>query len=184
MVTDFLDISKIEQGLMAYSFRSLDIRAMLQDLVEEFTPIATEKGLNLVFEYPEGETFVVTADQGKTRQVLSNLIDNAIKYTPKGRVDVTLQKNTAAGTITCRVKDTGIGLSEDDIQHLFGKFTRVDSGRKEYTDGSGLGLYVAKKMMEGQHGKITVDSDGPGKGSVFMLEFLAEEDETSQIPSK
>ncbi len=69
------------------------------------------------------------------------------------------------------MKDTGIGLSQDDIHHLFGKFTRGIDGQRQNTEGSGLGLYVAKKMLEAQSGKIWVDSEGPGKGSTFAIEL-------------
>ncbi len=176
MVSDFLDISKIEQGKMTYTFTSVDLHAMLTDLTDEFRKEAKEKKLKLTFTRPEKTSFIVTADDGKIRQIFSNILDNAIKYTPKGEVTVSLEKDNAQGTVITRVKDSGIGLSQDDIHHLFGKFTRGSGGQKEHTSGSGLGLYVAKKMLEAQHGKIWIDSEGPGKGSTFVVELLAEEE--------
>ncbi len=176
MVSDFLDISKIEQGKMTYTFTSVDLHAMLTDLTDEFRKEAKEKKLKLTFTRPEKTSFIVTADDGKIRQIFSNIIDNSIKYTPKGEVTVSLEKNDTQGTVIARVKDSGIGLSQDDIHHLFGKFTRGSGGQKEHTAGSGLGLYVAKKMLEAQHGKIWIDSEGPGKGSTFAVELLAEEE--------
>ena len=175
MVTDFLDVSKIEQGTMTYNFSSVDVKTMLSDLITEFISFADKKGLTLDFSAPDKGDFVVTADEGKIRQIFSNLIDNGIKYTPKGMVLVTLEKDNARGVITVKFKDSGIGLSQDDIQHLFGKFTRGSQGQRENTDGSGLGLYVAKKMLEAQHGKMWVDSEGTGKGATFVVELLAEE---------
>lgn len=175
MVNDFLDLSKIEQGKMSYSFTSVDIKKMLEDIEEEFTPIAKKKGLDLAFQPETDGSFMVTADEGKIRQIFTNLIDNAIKYTPKGGIIVSIKKNDKNGKIAVHIKDTGIGLSQDDIHHLFGKFARGEGAQKEYTDGSGLGLYVAKKMIEAHHGKIWADSEGLGKGSEFVVELLGEE---------
>jgi len=176
MVSDFLDISKIEQGKMTYTFTSVDLHAMLTDLTDEFRKEAKEKKLKLTFARPEKTSFIVTADEGKIRQIFSNILDNAIKYTQKGEVTISIEKNEVQGTVITRMKDSGIGLSQDDIHHLFGKFTRGSGGQKEHTAGSGLGLYVAKKMLEAQHGKIWIDSEGPGKGSTFAVELLAEEE--------
>ena len=174
MVTDFLDLSKIEQGRMAYAFTSVNLGALIRDLAEEFASIAEKKGLHFEIVFPKETSFVVTADEGKIRQIFSNLIDNAIKYTPEGGVTLSLAKNNVRETILFQIQDTGIGLSQDDIHHLFGKFTRGAEGQKQYTEGSGLGLYVAKIMLEAHRGKIWVDSEGPGKGSTFVVELLDE----------
>ncbi len=175
MVADFLDISKIEQGTMVYNFASVDVGAMLTELAEEFMVEAEKKKLALHLHIPKKELFIVTADSGKIRQVLSNILDNSLKYTPKGEVNVFLERDNVHGVVLVKIKDTGIGLSSDDIHHLFGKFTRGTGGQKENTDGSGLGLYVAKKMLEAHRGNIWVDSEGPGKGSTFVIQLLAEE---------
>ena len=174
MVNDFLDLSKIEQGKMSYNFTSLDIQSMLEDIEEEFRPIAKKKGLTMKLIVESEGMFTVTADAGKIRQIFTNLIDNAIKYTPRGAVTIYLEKNDQKGTVLVRIKDTGIGLSQDDIHHLFGKFARGEGGQKQYTEGSGLGLSVAKKILEAHHGKIWVDSPGTGKGSEFVVELLDE----------
>jgi signal transduction histidine kinase len=176
LVTDFLDLTKIEAGTLMYNFSSVDIAAMLHELAEEYAPIAKGKGIAFEVEMLEKEACVATADAEKMRQIISNLIDNAIKYTSAGSVKVTLEKNRAAGLIRLSVKDTGMGIGPDDMQNLFQKFSRGPSGPKLFTEGSGLGLYVAKKMLE-QHkgGKILAHSDGLGKGATFFLELLAEE---------
>jgi len=171
MVTEFLDISKIEQGTMVYTFLPVDVRTMLTELQEEFIKKAEEKGLTLKFIDPGAGSFVVTADEGKIRQCFSNIIDNSIKYTPKGGITISIEKDGIKGTILCRIKDTGIGLSQEDIHHLFGKFTRGTEGQRHNTEGSGIGLYVAKKMIEAQHGNIWIDSEGPGKGTTFIIEL-------------
>ena len=174
MITDFLNVSKIEQGSMTYTFVPLDLKKMVVDLVQDFHIAAGEKKLDVETDIPDGKKFNVVADEGKIRQIISNLLDNAIKYTPEGSVRVSLKKEPTHGEdgmILLQIKDTGIGLSQDDIHHLFGKFTRGAEGSKVNTSGSGLGLYVAKKMMEEHKGNIWVDSEGKGKGSVFCIEL-------------
>lgn len=175
MITDFLNISKIEQGTMTYSFASVDLGKMLKELVEDFHVAAGKKHIDLTLTLPENEHFFVTADEGKIRQILSNLIDNAIKYTPMGKVHVSIEHSPDRTKVIVKVTDSGIGLSQEDIQHLFGKFARGAHGQKVFTDGSGLGLYVAKKMLEAHKGRIWVDSPGVGKGSTFAIELLAED---------
>ncbi len=171
MVTDFLDISKIEQGTMTYTKEEVNIGNMVTDLGGDFAQVAHIKGLNFTVEIPEGEQFVVMADDGKLRQIFSNLIDNAIKYTPSGKVSVSLNRDTERNMVVMRLTDTGIGLSQDDIHHLFGKFARGSGGQRQNTEGSGLGLYVAKRMLEAQGGKMWVDSRGVGQGSTFFVEL-------------
>ena len=174
MVTDFLNVSKIEQGTMSYTFTSVDVGAMIADLGEDFAQVAKNKKLKFAVRVPKKDKFIATADEGKIRQIFSNLIDNSIKYTPKGSVEVAVARDEERGMIIVNIKDTGIGLSQDDIHHLFGKFTRGSGGQKQNTDGSGLGLYVAKSMLEAQKGNIWVDSEGAGRGSTFFVELRAE----------
>lgn len=183
MVTEFLDISKIEQGTMTYTFSSVDVRTMVAELREEFVKKAEAKGLALEFIDPGEGSFVVSADDGKIRQCFSNLIDNSIKYTPTGSIRISLEKDEVKSTIICRIKDTGIGLSQEDIHHLFAKFARGTEGQRHNTEGSGIGLYVAKKMIEAQHGTIWIDSEGPGKGSTFVIE-LSTKPETKAAPEE
>lgn len=174
MVSDFLDISKIEQGTMTYHFTTVALKALLTDLIKEFRTVAEKKHLSIDLHFATEGEFFVRADEGKIRQIFSNLLDNAIKYTPEGRIDVTLTMDTTTNMITIEVKDIGIGLSQDDIHHLFGKFTRGQQGQRSNTEGSGLGLYIAKKMLEAHNGKIWVDSEGPGRGTRFVVELPAE----------
>lgn len=174
MINDFLNISKIEQGTMTYNFSPLDMRRVVTDLVQDFHVAAGTKQLDLASEVPGEGSFMVNADDSKIRQIISNILDNSIKYTPKGSIRLILEKRAmpdGSTMIQVHVKDTGIGLSQDDIYHLFGKFNRGSEGSKVNTSGSGLGLYVAKKMMEEHKGRIWVESEGKGKGSVFSIEL-------------
>lgn len=174
MVSEFLDISKIEQGTMVYNFTPVDFGKMVGELIEEFQEHAKDKKLSLVFTKTDDGPFTVIADEGKIRQIISNVMDNSIKYTPAGGITVSIERDTKQNIIICKLSDTGIGLSQDDIHHLFGKFTRGAGGGKVNTSGSGLGLYVAKKMLEAHKGDIWVDSEGVDKGSVFVITLPAE----------
>ena len=174
IVADFLDLAKVEQGSMSYVFEAVDMRSMLTDLVEEFTPTAEKKGLKIDMQFAQKDSFIVHADEGKIRQVISNILENSIKYTPKGKLSLTLEKDGARGVVSVHITDTGIGLAQNDIYHIFGRFARGAGGRKENAEGSGLGLYIAKKMIEAQRGKIWVDSPGPGQGSTFVIELPLE----------
>jgi signal transduction histidine kinase len=174
MVSDFLDISKIEQGTMAYTFKQVDFGKMVGGLLEEFQARAKDKKLTLEFKKGEGAPLMVIADEGKVRQIVSNVIDNSIKYTSSGGVTVSMERDQGRGMIFCKIIDTGVGLSQDDLHHLFGKFTRGSEGSKMNTGGSGLGLYVAKKMLEAHKGNIWVDSEGINKGSTFVIALPAD----------
>lgn len=171
MITEFLNISKIEQGTMAYNIVPVDIGLILDDLSDDFEQIVEDKNLELHVHISNGDKYIALADEGKIRQILSNLIDNAIKYSQHGEINIFTKKDAERNIIEIKIVDTGIGLSQDDIHHLFGKFTRGSGGQGQNTEGSGLGLYVAKKMLESQNGKIWVDSPGPGKGSTFIVEL-------------
>ena len=105
------------------------------------------------------------------KQVLTNLVDNAIKYTPTGSVTVTIEKKDTVARLT--ITDTGVGIPPEEIGLLFEKFKRARGANKVNTTGTGLGLYVAKQLTEGNAGKIWVESDGAGKGSRFIVELPA-----------
>jgi len=176
IVEDFLNVSRIEQGRMSYVFTSVDIKKMVTDLVEENRAQAKSKHQKIIFSVDKHGKYIVTADEGKIRQVISNLIDNGIKYTPdNGTVRVNLDKDIAMRKVTISVKDDGIGMSPQTLSSLFKKFSRADGVRKIYTEGIGLGLYVAAIMMKEHHGRIWAESEGEGKGSAFYIELLAEE---------
>jgi len=174
MINDFLNVSKIEQGTMTYSYSNVELGKLVQDVLGDLRAAAGQKQLALDGHIPNGQIFTVHVDENKVRQIVTNLLDNAIKYTPNGRVDVYLERIAPRNIIQLRITDTGIGLSQDDLHHLFGKFTRGSEGSKVNAGGSGLGLYVAKKMLEEQKGNIWVDSPGPGKGSTFIIELPEE----------
>jgi signal transduction histidine kinase len=168
-IEDYLDVSRIEQGRMKYEFGPVDVSKLVRTATEELKPLAAKKGITLSFtEAPE---ITVEADFGKTKQIFTNLIDNAIKYTEQGSVTVSIEKDEAKGVVRFMTSDTGIGIPADEINKLFEKFTRARDANKVNTTGTGLGLYVAKSLVEGQNGTIHIESDGVGKGSRFIVEL-------------
>lgn len=171
IIDDFLNISRIEQGRMQYDFGLVDMRQLVSGIVSDMKQGAEQKGLALIFDAPSSVDFNITADFGKIRQVITNLVDNAIKYSPAGQIRVTLLKNAPGGVIRLSVSDTGIGMSAETIGKLFQRFSRAKDVGKAQVGGSGLGLYIAKQMVLAHGGKIWAESGGKGKGSMFYVEL-------------
>lgn len=166
-IEDYLNISRIEQGRMKYEMSEFDLADLTKTVVTEYGPVAEKKGLDLTFT--GAGKILVNADIGKIKQVIANLVDNSIKYTPAGSVSVKATSFEGKARIT--VSDTGVGLAKEDIGDLFNKFIRARGANKINTSGTGLGLYVAKQMIEAHKGKIWAESDGKGKGSRFIFEL-------------
>jgi signal transduction histidine kinase len=168
MVNLFLNITRIEAGRFNFFWQESDIYEIINEQVHELLPNAVKKGLKLeLAPAPKGLKTIVV-DKDKIKDVILNLVDNAIKYTEKGDINVSLLKKNVK-EVEIMVKDTGIGINPQEAQKLFEKFTRGDGMARINPNGSGLGLYVARKMVEGHHGKIWVESEGVGKGSEFHV---------------
>jgi signal transduction histidine kinase len=172
IVDDYLNVSRIELGTMKYTFETLDLRHLVEEVIGELRPNIEKKGLKFSFmtENP-GTDYRVTADADKLKQVIANLIDNSVKYTPSGSVSVTLARDKVQNRIVFKIQDTGIGIAPEVIPHLFQKFSRADTANKVNIKGTGLGLYVAKQIVEAHHGAVRAESDGEGKGSRFIVEL-------------
>ena len=164
-VNDLLDISKIEQGGLVLKKEEFDIYDTTARIVEEFKITAQKKGLKLSMT---GDVVpqVIMGDATKFRQVIVNLVDNAIKYTKEGSVTVSFTREPKMVRIA--VSDTGPGIAPDELKQLFDKFIRGAAGKASQA-GSGLGLYLAKKIVEMHGGNMSVASEGLGKGSVFTV---------------
>src|SRR5690606_34376031 len=167
IIEDFLNITRIELGKMKYEMDEFDLSKMVSRLVEEYTPNAKKKGVSLKVE-TVGK-YLAYGDLGKINQVISNMIDNAIKYTMDGSIIVKIKKE--GGKILVTVKDSGVGLSEADIAKLFQKFVRAEGAGQVNISGTGLGMFVAKQIIEAHGGKIKAESAGKGKGSTFIMEL-------------
>jgi len=172
LVKDLLDVSRIEQERVVFDIKSTDAMSIISSLIKEYELLAKEKGLKLEFdkkpEFPE-----ILIDPDKFKQVMINLIGNSIKYTKKGSVSILLGNDRKQARIT--IKDTGIGMNEDERKNLFSKFYRIRNKETENISGTGLGLWITKQLVIKMKGKISVDSL-PGIGSQFTLEFLIAKD--------
>lgn len=166
--SQYLDKSKLELNQLSYTFAPVDLAQLVSDLLKEFQPAAQQRGIQLGSTIGPAQTYVVEGDQGKLKEVVGNLIDNAIKYTPEGSVTVSLMR--AGQVVRLTVVDTGVGIPTETIPHLFQKFSRADAKNVNLL-GTGLGLYLTKQFVNAHHGRIGVTSDGRGRGSAFYVEL-------------
>ena len=171
LVGDYLDISRIEQGRMKYDYSIFNLKELVASIIGELRPTIEKAGLDLSFDFDIKDTYILNADQGKIKQVISNLIDNSIKYTPKGYIKVAINKDSKTKKILISIKDNGVGIRPEVLPNLFAKFTRAPDANKTNIMGTGLGLYVAKKMIEAHSGRIWAESEGQDKGSIFFIEL-------------
>ena len=169
LVEDLLNISRMESGRLKYEYAEVNIPEFLNELRDTFALVAKKKGLELTFEVPQDTLVPAWIDRQKAFEVVSNLIDNAIKYTATGSVRVHVEG--MADFIRISVTDTGVGIDPDMMSALFQKFSRGKESGKMHVSGTGLGLYVGKSMIEAQGGHIGVTSEGAGKGSTFFVEL-------------
>lgn len=169
VVGDFLDVSRIEQGRMKYDLKVFDLKGLVHEVVSELKPNLDRAGLGLTVTIDESLEYSIDADRVKIKQVIANIFDNSIKYTPKGSIAIALTK--ASGKILFSIKDTGIGIPKDTIPKLFAKFSRAKDANETNIIGTGLGLYLAKELIKGHNGRVWAESEGQGKGSQFYIEL-------------
>ena len=163
LINDVIDVSKIEADKVSLSIEEFDLSSLVQDVHKTFETNAGERDLKIALE--PSERLIISSDKRRTRQVVMNLVSNAIKFTDKGRIDIKLAK--ADGQAEVSVADTGIGIKQEDLGKLFQAFSRIATENR-LTEGSGLGLYLSKKIAGLLGGDIRAASE-PGKGSVFTL---------------
>lgn len=163
-----LNMSSVQSGNYKPTFERFDIVSDIQKMVNEFKSLVDDKGLTLKFTHFEAESFI-TADRYTVNQVFQNLINNAIKYTLKGYVEVYV-KNLNDNKIKVEIRDSGIGMSRDYLQKMFTPFSQEDVGHKREFEGNGLGLALVKKYLELNRAEITVESE-KNIGSVFSVIF-------------
>lgn len=168
MVEDFLSVSKIESGGMKYMIEPFDFREMVSDTYSDLKITAEKKGLVMDFSSNTEDLVMVSGDREKLRQVVINLIDNSIKYTPEGSISLGLVYEN--NKVVFSIKDTGVGVSPETKEKLFHKFNRGEAGKMN-TTGSGLGLYLAKEIIKAHHGRVWLESEGLGKGTTFLVEL-------------
>ena len=175
---DLLDVTKAEDGRLSNNPKVVDVVAFTHDIIQGLKPRADEKGLRTLFKpLPDDETtgerrlnpvYYVNVDNDHLREVIGNLIENAIKYTPKGDIVVDITGDNDKVKIS--VADSGIGIPKEDQAHLFQKFYRVDNSETREIGGTGLGLYLCRRLTETMNGRLWVESEYK-QGSTFYVEL-------------
>jgi signal transduction histidine kinase len=170
IVEDYLNISRIEQGSMRYNFTTSNVSDLLKDVVENVKNTADRLGLIMNLNYDTNTKYNVNVDEGKIKQVFLNIIDNAIKYTPVGEVNIFINK-TLNNKVLVKIEDTGVGIKPEVLPNLFNKFVRAPDASKVNILGTGLGLYVAGQILKAHNGRAWGESKGKGEGSKFYVEL-------------
>lgn len=170
LINNLLGVTRIERGTLTFNPEKLDLAAHIQQAVKDANFSAADKRIELTYNGPDNGSFVL-ADQIAIHEVVNNLLSNAIKYTePNGHVEVSLQEHD--GKYEVSIKDTGIGIPRQALPNLFTKFYRVHGGLNSGSTGTGLGLFIAKSIIERHNGTINVESQ-EGMGSVFSFTLPA-----------
>jgi len=171
VINDTLDYAKVTAGKLSLKNKTFDMSSLLQETIDLFLPVASEKDLDLVSKIDLGDHVYLEGDSGRLRQVIINLVGNAIKFTHEGSVTIdasTHRHEDGHVEFQCNVIDTGIGISDQKKQHLFDEFFMVDDGDTREYEGTGLGLSISHKLIELMQGEIGVDSV-EGEGSKFWI---------------
>ena len=185
LINDILDFSKIEAGKVLIEPLAFDLRTLIEEVAELLSPAAENKGVEIVPEYLPSVHSRFVGDAGRVRQVITNLVANAVKFTDSGHVCIRVQciavdKGVAHACIS--VEDTGSGIPPDKVGNLFQKFTQADASTTRKYGGTGLGLAISKQLIELMGGAITVDSVF-GRGSTFRVELPLRLDTTLPPPA-
>ena len=176
IINDILDFSKIESGHMDIEAHPFDLRECVEAALDLVAPRAAEKELDLAYLYEGDVPAALDGDVTRLRQILLNLLANAVKFTEAGEVVLTVSaRPTDGGSVqmTFAVRDTGIGLTAEGRSRLFQRFSQADSSTTRKYGGTGLGLAISKRLAELMGGSMWADSDGPGKGSTFHFTIVA-----------
>ncbi len=184
LINDILDYSKIEAGKYTLDLIPFDLRTTLESVADIVSVKAHEKELEYITQFHPQVPETLIGDPGRLRQILVNLAGNAVKFTEKGEILISVTPEQENGTeviIRFSVSDTGIGISEDKLDRLFMSFSQVDGSMTRKYGGTGLGLMISKKLVEFMGGRVGVSSE-PGKGSEFYFTAVFQKPETS--PSK
>jgi len=179
LINDLLDLAKIESGKIEVKSSRVSLSGLVYDVAEALRPVAAEKVIALETTIRE-PSILVWADRDKINQVLTNLIGNAIKFTPvQGRITVSASRN-GGESVQVSVSDTGPGVSPDEKEKIFAKFYQIAEVNGENSKGTGLGLAIAKALVELHGGKIWVESES-GHGSTFSFTLPSSAPQSSAL---
>jgi CheY-like chemotaxis protein len=173
VINDILDFSKIESGKLAIEAFPFDLRAVMEEVSEMLAARAEDKGLDMILRYPPGAPRHFIGDSGRIRQVVTNLVGNAVKFTNEGHVLITVEcvdAGNESARMRVEVSDTGIGIPDATVAVIFDKFTQADASTTRRYGGTGLGLAISRQLIELMGGRISVEST-LGVGSKFWFEL-------------
>ena len=170
IINDILDFSKIQAGKLELSPSAFDLHTTVEEIATLLGPAARQKGVEVIVRCAPNTPRQLIGDCGRIRQVLTNLAGNAVKFTPKGHVliDLTASVKNQRAHYKIRIEDTGIGIAQDKIAHIFEQFAQADTNTTQRFGGTGLGLAISRTLINAMDGKIDVQSEF-GKGSVFTV---------------
>ena len=167
LINVFLNVSRIETGRLDLDKSSFQIKELANSVISDLSQGAKKKNLKITLQCNPDHLPKIFADKDKIHDVVINLVDNAIKYTEKGWVNIKI--SSSKSLMTFEVSDSGIGITSKDLDNLFQKFSRAEAVDRMHTGGSGLGLFIAKKIVEAHGGRIWAESEGLKKGSIFTF---------------
>ncbi len=167
IVNDLLKAMELEGGSLHFDFKDTQLEEVIDSVCSDLKANYDHKGLYLTFQHPKPPLPKIEVEPKMLREVLMNIIDNAEKYTNTGGTTINL--SLKAETVTLTVKDTGIGIPKADRPKLFKKFSRGEKSSYQHTNGSGLGLFITKNVIDEHHGTVDITSDGEGKGSTVTI---------------
>lgn len=180
LVNDLLNVSRIEEGRFGYEFKVISIEDMIENLLKTIQPLIAEKNINFIFEKPKSSLRKISADEEKLMLAVENILNNAIKYTPpQGKITLLIEEKN--NELIVSVTDTGVGVPRDQISKLFTKFFRGSNVIRLQTDGSGLGLFITKNVIEKHRGRIALESE-ESKGTTvrIILPFIEQKKLSSE----
>ena len=183
IVNDILDFSKIDAGQIELVEAPFNLAAVLNGTVEILSPRALQKGLDLSVEMDPSLDGVYLGDKGRLRQILLNLVNNAVKFTDTGSVKLIVQRGGEPDVITVRIVDTGIGIPSDRLNDVFQSFSQIDASASRRYEGTGLGLSISQQLVEAMGGTIGVESiEGQGSTFWFTLPLTAASSDEEPMP--
>lgn len=168
LITDLLDLARLESEEGVRNPHPVDVRSIVMIVLSRLRPAARNKGITLTWKRSgTADSYAIRGDETQLTSMFSNLVDNAVKYTPPGG-QVEVMGESSEEEVVVYVSDTGIGISPETLSRIFERFFRVDKARSKATGGTGLGLSIVRHVAENHGGRVTVEST-PGEGSTFTV---------------
>ena len=188
IINDVLDLSKLDSGNVEFNLESFDLRKVLESLVALNQAAVMERKSHLTLHWDENLPRYILSDEARWRQIANNLIGNAVKFTSAGQIDVIVKARpmspeSGLTEICLFVRDTGVGISEEDLDRVFNRFEQIDNRLSTETTGTGLGLAITQNLIEKLDGRISVQST-LGVGTMFVVQLPVQIDSRAVDPVK